>query len=191
MAAAYRFRGMGWFLGCVIVVLACYLVSLQVATERKKVADLDRAIARAARDIRQLETEFNTRASLAQLERWNREDMMLDAPRAEQFVADEAVLAALDPAQVGAEKPVLAQLQQPAVPPAFAADRAAAVPAAAVMPQAPRGRVSGAVLAAAARTAPEAVLAAAPNRTVAMIGRKLLADPAFGTLLETPGRGTR
>lgn len=176
MAAAYRFRGLGWFLGCVVVVLGCYLVSLQVAAERKKVADMDRAIARAARDIRQLETEFNTRASLAQLERWNREDMMLDAPRAEQFVADEGTLAALDPATLGEPAPVLAKLDAPVVPPAFAASPAPAQP----KPAAP-------VLAAATSAAAER---AAPNRTVAMIGRKLLADPAFGALLDAP-RGTR
>lgn len=183
MAAAYRFRGLGWFLGCVVVVLGCYLVSLQVAAERKKVADMDRAIARALRDIRQLETEFNTRASLAQLERWNREDMMLDAPRAEQFVADEAVLAALDPARLGAPQPVLATLDAPAAPPAFA-PAAPARASASAKPPAP-------VLAAAAAVSPGAASASpAPNRTVAMIGRKLLADPAFGALLDAP-RGTR
>jgi hypothetical protein len=184
MAASYRFRGLGWFLGCVVVVLGCYLVSLQVAAERKKVADMDRAIARATRDIRQLETEFNTRASLAQLERWNREDMMLDAPRAEQFVADDTVLAALDPATLGTPQPVLAKLDAPAVPPAFA--QAAPTPAPTPAPQAaaqPAPKPAAPVLAAATN-------APAPNRTVAMISRKLLADPSIGALLDAP-RGTR
>ncbi|OQW48036.1 MAG: hypothetical protein A4S16_06720 [Proteobacteria bacterium SG_bin6] len=171
---------MGWFLGCVVVVLGCYLVSLQVAAERKKVADMDRAIARATRDIRQLETEFNTRASLAQLERWNREDMMLDAPRAEQFVADEAVLAALDPATLGTPQPVLAKLDAPAVPPAFA--HAAPTPAPRTAAQ-PAPKPASPVLAVASGTP-------APSRTVAMISRKLLADPSFGALLDAP-RGTR
>ena len=70
MTAAYRFKGIGWFGGCVAVVLGFYLVSLQVAGERKKLEQMDRRIESAQRDIRALETEFDTRANLAQLEKW-------------------------------------------------------------------------------------------------------------------------
>jgi hypothetical protein len=89
-------RGLGWFLAVVIVVLGFYLVSLQVAAERKKVDDVDRAIVHAERDIRSLETEFNTRASLAQLEKWNGDVLALTAPTAEQFLPDEERLAQID-----------------------------------------------------------------------------------------------
>lgn len=93
MTAAYRLRGIGWFISSVVVVLGCYLVSLQVAAERKRVDDVNRAILQARRDIRALETEFNTRANMAQLERWNGDVLALAAPTADQFVADDAALA--------------------------------------------------------------------------------------------------
>jgi hypothetical protein len=71
MTAAYRLKGLGWFGGCVVVTLGFYLVSLQVAAERKRLEQVDTRIRVAVRDIRALETEFDTRANLAQLERWN------------------------------------------------------------------------------------------------------------------------
>ncbi len=130
MTAAYRLRGIGWFISGVIVVLACYLVSLQVAAERKHVEDMARAINRAHRDIRQLETEFGTRANLAQLERWNGEILALAAPSAEQFVPDEAALAQADfvtgPTVHGPVRQ--AAMVVPSAPPAMASPAAPAAP---------------------------------------------------------------
>ena len=96
MTAAYRLRGAGWLLTCVGVALAFYLVSLRVAEERKHVEQAEARIAAARRDIRALETEFDTRANLVQLERWNGDTLALAAPGAGQFVHDEAALAAID-----------------------------------------------------------------------------------------------
>ena len=96
MTAAYRMKGVGWFGGCVAVVLGFYLVSLQVAAERKKLEAVNGQIRSAQRDIRALETEFDTRGNLAQLERWNGDTLALSAPTAGQFVVSEAALAALD-----------------------------------------------------------------------------------------------
>ena len=96
MTAAYRMKGLGWFGACVIVVLAFYLVSLQVATERNRLQLLNKRIATAERDIRALETEFDTRSNLAQLEKWNGDTLALAAPTAQQFVHDEAQLAQMD-----------------------------------------------------------------------------------------------
>jgi hypothetical protein len=96
MTAAYRLRGAGWLLTCVCVALAFYLVSLRVAEERKHVEQADARIAAAQRDIRALETEFDTRANLVQLERWNGDTLALAAPVAGQFVRDEAALASID-----------------------------------------------------------------------------------------------
>ncbi|GAA3249494.1 hypothetical protein GCM10020258_03600 [Sphingomonas yabuuchiae] len=96
MTAAYRLKGIGWFGSCVAVVLGFYLVSLQVAAERKKLDDVNGRIAAAQRDIRALETEFDTRANLVQLEKWNGDTLALTAPVAGQFVGDEAQLASLD-----------------------------------------------------------------------------------------------
>ena len=96
MTAAYRLKGIGWFGSCVAVVLGFYLVSLQVAAERKKLDDVNTRIRTAERDIRALETEFDTRANLAQLEKWNGDTLALTAPIAGQFVGNEAQLASLD-----------------------------------------------------------------------------------------------
>ena len=95
MTAAYRLKGLGWFGGCVVVALGFYLVSLGVAAERKKLEATESRIRVAARDVRALETEFDTRANLAQLERWNGGTLALVAPGANQFVRSEAQLAAV------------------------------------------------------------------------------------------------
>ncbi|MBX9795273.1 hypothetical protein [Sphingomonas sp.] len=192
MTAAYRLRGLGWLVTCVIVALGCYMVSLQVAAVRKQVADTDRAIARAMGAIRQLETEFGTRANLAQLERWNAEDIMLDAPRAEQFVPDEQVLAALDPATLGG-----VDTQLITAPAAVTATPAAAPAPVALAQVAPAPRIRRAetaeaparpVLAMASVAAVSPRASSAP-RNLAMIDRQLLSDPAFADFLDAPRRG--
>ena len=142
MTAAYRLRGIGWFGSCVAVVLGFYLVSLQVAAERKKLDDVNGRIAAAQRDIRALETEFDTRANLVQLEKWNGDTLALTAPVAGQFVGDEAQLASLDvtrgPAESAVQTAALLVPSQPAPvvvqPDAVAA---AATPAAPAKPNAP------------------------------------------------------
>ena len=97
MAAMYRLKGLGWLASCAMVAIGFYLVSSQVAAERKKLEQIDRKIVSAQRDIRALETEFDVRANLAQLERWNGDTLALTVPTAQQFVADEAALASLSP----------------------------------------------------------------------------------------------
>lgn len=91
---ALGFKGMGWFLCGLVVAPGCYVVMSQVAAERARVESVDRAIRQAQRDIRNLETEFRTRANFAQLERWNGEVFALGAPQPEQFAGDIAELAA-------------------------------------------------------------------------------------------------
>ncbi len=95
MTAAFRWKSLGWFGGCVIVTLGFYLVSLQVAAERKRLEQVDARIVSAERDVRALETEFDTRANLVQLERWNGDTLALVAPTAGQFVRSEAQLASI------------------------------------------------------------------------------------------------
>ena len=122
MTAAYRFKGLGWFAACVAVILAFYLVSLQVAAERKKLDEVNARIRVAERDIRALETEFDTRANLAQLERWNGDTLALAAPVASQFVTDEAQLASVsftplpDDAEVKTAALVVPSLPVPSEP---------------------------------------------------------------------------
>ena len=190
MTAAYRLKGLGWFASCVAVTLGFYLVSLQVASERKKLEAVDGRIAAAGRDIRALETEFDTRANLAQLEKWNGDTLSLAAPAPGQFVRSEAQLAAIDvnaAAVPGAMSAVA--LVVPSAPPVFAPATpipAAVVPAAPVQPvavahvdiTAPRAAVHAA-------RPPVHVAATAKQKPVrvAMLDRKLLSDNTLGDIL--------
>ena len=152
MTAAYRLKGAGWLLTCVGVALAFYLVSLRVADERKRVEQVNARIALAQRDIRALETEFDTRANLVQLERWNGDTLALAAPGAGQFVHDEAALAAIDVRGgplAGAEVRTAALIVPAAAPPAVLP--AAPAPALALAHAAP---VTVPAAAAPARVAP-------------------------------------
>lgn len=116
--AVHRFEGLGWFLCGVIVAPACYLVNSYGAAEQAKLNATRAAIVQAQRDIRQLETEFNTRANLAQLERWNGEVLALAAPAPEQFLASETQLASLDqPALEGAQVQTAALVVPAGAPP--------------------------------------------------------------------------
>jgi len=202
MAAVYRLKGLGWLTSCAMVAIGFYLVSSQVAAERKRVEQLDRKIVGAERDIRALETEFDVRANLAQLERWNGDTLALTVPTAAQFVRDEAALASLSPNQPvpaplpGAAAPV--QTAQLIVPAAATAVTASAAPAPAVpatvrtAATAPVAtvKVAAAKPVAAPRLTPTAVAAAAPAGTsaaraakVAMLDRALLSETTVGDLL--------
>lgn len=198
MTAAYRLKGIGWFGASVLVVLGFYLVSLQVASERKKLEQLNARIMTAERDIRALETEFDTRANLAQLERWNGDTLALSAPTAGQFVSDETSLASIDVnAPVGVPSPSAeirtAQLVVPAGAPAQAAMTLVAAnapaPTAAVTPVrrtqvvASSGVAQGdAARATVARVAVAAVAKVRPQ-AVAMLDRKLLSENTLGDIL--------
>ncbi|UYY59564.1 hypothetical protein [Sphingomonas sp. S2-65] len=137
--AMNRFRGVGWFLCGVVVAPACYLVNSHGAAEQAKLNATKAAIVAAQKDIRQLETEFNTRANLAQLERWNGEVLALAAPDAQQFLPGETALASLD------QMPGEATLQTAAlvVPTGVTPAPIAAAPA--VTPQPVQGAQPGAV----------------------------------------------
>ena len=171
---AYAWRSFGWFLGGVAVALGFLLVPLQVAAERKKLDRTVEQIAQAKREIRALETEFDTRANLAQLERWNGETLGLVAPVTAQFMPDEAALASLDPS--GAV---------PALMPGMAAMKTAAL----VAPSIPNPVIyaAPAVPEQSVATAVAEVQAAAVVRgkaqAVAMLDRQLLSDSTIGDLL--------
>lgn len=98
---AQRFRPVGWVAGVALAATALYLVSLQVASERGRLEQIDHKIAATKREIRQLQTEMGTRASLRQLERWNGEVLALSAPQAEQYLSGEAELASLNQDEIG------------------------------------------------------------------------------------------
>jgi hypothetical protein len=93
---AQRFRALGWVAVVASAATGLYLISLQVAVERGKLEAVEAQIGTAQREVRQLQTEMGTRASMRQLERWNGEVLALSAPKATQFVRDGAQLVALD-----------------------------------------------------------------------------------------------
>jgi hypothetical protein len=188
MTAAYRLKGIGWFAVLVGVVLGFYVVSLRVAAERKKLDTLNARIVAAQRDIRALETEFDTRANFQQLERWNGDTLALVAPTAAQFVTDDAALAALDPAGLGEPQVQTAAMVVPAWAPSQVAPQPAVMPAVARVSQpapamispAPRTPAPAAVRVAAA--SPRAVtITPAAVRIVAPTGRSA---PAIARLTE-------
>jgi hypothetical protein len=176
MTAAYRLRGLGWFATCSAIVLGFYLVSLQVASERNRLEALNGRIRVAERDIRALETEFDTRANLAQLEKWNGEILALSAPVAAQFVPDQAALASVrfDRAPGDAEMR-LASLVVPSLPTPAPAPEQAAMPA--------QASVQPAIAARAVVVAQAASVAQARPRTVALLEKKLLSENTIGDLL--------
>ena len=202
MAATYRLKGIGWFAGCVVVTLGFYLVSLQVAAERKRLEQVDAKIRVAERDIRALETEFDTRANLAQLERWNGDTLALVAPGASQFVRGEAQLASVrfDGAQAADIRtaalvvPAYTALSAPAsasaTAPALGGTVSVPVPAA---PARAVVAIAAATSSAGPRVvfrpeAPRATAKAdvAPTRkaqAVAMLDRTLLSDTTLGDLV--------
>lgn len=197
MTAAYRLKGIGWFAGCAAVVLGFYLVSLKVANERKALDMLNGRIAVAERDIRALETEFDTRANLAQLERWNGDTLALSAPVAQQFVTDETSLAAIDVTRPFGEAEMrTAQMVVPSGIPSLAPGQAAMTLVAANAPVAPARAASPVRAATAAvpdRTADRAVVRTAVAMVkgrpqVAMLERNLLSESTIGDILSNARR---
>jgi len=202
MTAAYRLKGLGWFLSGVIVVLGFYLVSLQVAAERKKVEDVTQMMIAANREITSLDTEFETRANLLQLEKWNGEVLALSAPSATQFIPNEAELAQIDFTRPD-EREAAIQVANHVVPsgpgltiaPVAVAVQTAPIglsadrPARAVTPQADSGARPEPFRTILASVAPvpagvgTSIRRASATQTIALLDRKLLSDSVIGDLV--------
>ena len=93
--SARSFRSVFMVATCAGAALTCYLVSLNVASERAALEEVETKIVLAQRDIRLLQTEIGTRGRLAQLERWNVKVLALSAPSADQFLEGGFQLARL------------------------------------------------------------------------------------------------
>jgi len=184
---AYAWKSLGWFLAGVAVALGFLLVPLQVAAERKKLDKTVALIAQAHRDIRALETEFDTRANLAQLEKWNGDTLRLTAPAAAQFIADEGALASLDVNQGHDATVQTAALVVPSLPdgstmrPAVATQVVEAT-AAVAAPAKPAPATSAAAIAQVRPRTPAPAAASAKIQKVALLDRKLLSDSTIGDL---------
>ena len=158
---AQRFRALGWVAGIASAATCLYLTSLQVAAERAELEGVEAKIASARRDMRQLQTEIGTRASLRQLERWNGEVLALQAPRADQYLHEESELAS-----VGSR-----ELQGPAGPPAAVAPAVMMAAAQATPVQAPAPVVLASAAAPAAVPAPAAVTTVTVQRVAFEVPR--------------------
>lgn len=184
MTAAYRLKGIGWMAVLLGIVLGFYLVSLRVAAERKTLDGVNARIESAERDIRALETEFDTRANLAQLEKWNGDTLALAAPTAAQFVRDDAQLASIDPNQLPGIGIKTAALVVPSMPVAPVAIAPAPAQVAAVTPAPAPLSVKVAAVQVAVATPPSA-----PNRSTAPARSKVkLVQTAVAEAVAPTGR---
>ncbi len=180
--ATIGFKGFGWILSIATVAPACYMVSSMVAAERARVEAVERAIIQAKRDIRALDTEFDTRSNFAQLERWNGDVLALAAPRADQFVASDTQLAQRRAPGEGTQ---YASLVVPSAPATIEAPAPqAAVAAVEARPVAP------VVIAVAAKATVGVERAVANGRVqaVAMLDKRLLSDATLGELMSSARR---
>lgn len=115
--SARSFKSVGWVAAVGAAALGCYMVSLNVASERNELAKVEREILLAKRDIRALQTELGTRGRLQQLETWNAEVLALSAPMPGQFVDSQVRLASLDvPQQTIDQRAAQVQLASAAAP---------------------------------------------------------------------------
>lgn len=191
MRAVQRLKGLGWLLSCVVVGLTCYMISLSVASERNKLLAVNAQIAKAQRDLRALGTEFDTRANMAQLERWNGDVLALTAPTAAQYVGDETRFAALLGRPDAMPELKQAALVVPAGVTPIQTANAAAMDAVAATPAAPAAVAKVAVVheAPVAHPGPAVKTAAAVRKAqaVAMLDRQLLSDNTLGDIM----RGAR
>ena len=186
---AHKFRPVVWVVGCAFAATALYTVSLGVASERTRMEDLDQQIALTQRDIRQLQTEMGTRASLRQLERWNVEALALSAPKAGQFRATESALKSIDggtlPADGFTPPPVMvAAATRPATAPAAPAEQKIAMASApaASAPASTSKAVSSKPQATASKTTSNKATAAKAQR-FAMLDRALVDKRTFNEIL--------
>lgn len=186
---AHKFRPVVWVVGCAFAATALYTVSLGVASERTRMEDLDQQIAMTQRDIRQLQTEMGTRASLRQLERWNVEALALSAPKAGQFRATESALKSIDggtlPVDGFTPPPVMvAAATRPATAPAAPAEQKIAMAStpAALAPASTSKTVSSKPQATAGKTTPNKATAAKAQR-FAMLDRALVDKRTFNEIL--------
>ncbi len=95
MTITRKFRSVAWTAAVATAALSCYLISHRVSAERSALEDVERQIAQTRDDIVALNTEFETRSRMSQIERWSRRDFVLAAPGPAQFLAGEFELASL------------------------------------------------------------------------------------------------
>lgn len=132
---ARGFKSVVWVAAVGGAALGCYMLSLQVATERAELAKVERRIIAAKQEIRSLQTELGTRGRLSQLERWNAEVLALSAPASAQFMQSEFTLARFDrPQETLADRSATVRLASAEPAPAKTEEKPAAPVVRAVAP---------------------------------------------------------
>ncbi len=104
--AVKRLKNLGWIALVAIVLISLYPLSLSVGALRSDLRQTEREIVRVKKEMRYLETEFATRASMQQLEQWNMLDYGYVAPTAAQYLDGERSLANLGRGHENIKKPV-------------------------------------------------------------------------------------
>jgi hypothetical protein len=207
---ARGFKSVVWVAAVGGAALGCYMLSLQVATERADLAKVERQIIATKQQIRSLQTELGTRGRLSQLEQWNADVLALSAPASAQFLQDEFTLARLDrreptiadqvevrmasadtvspPVPVQAHAPPPAPVREPKAAP----EAEPALPAAPQIQSATVHRASLTVTAptAVAAPAPRAVKPAKPAKPARLGDDKLAREIAAAERAEKSGKGS-
>lgn len=132
------FKPVGWVAAVAGAALGCYMLSLNVASERAELAKLERRIIAAKQDIRSLQTELGTRGRMQQLEHWNADVLALSAPTSAQFLDNEVRLARFDVRQRTLDNPApvrMASAEAPKAPAKPQVQFAAAASAAPIVAQ--------------------------------------------------------
>ena len=95
MAKTTRIRQIGWLVILATCLASFLALTFKVNAVKSEVRLIERQIIAAEKSKLMLETEFQTRASQAQLAAWNQVEFGYDAPRADQYVEHERQLAFL------------------------------------------------------------------------------------------------
>lgn len=112
------FKPVGWVGAVSAAALACYMLSLNVASERADLARVERQIVSTKQDIRSLQTELGTRGRLSQLEQWNADVLALSAPASTQYLDNEVKLARFEQHAPTMDERVKVQMAAAVVAPA-------------------------------------------------------------------------
>lgn len=95
MISRSQARSWGWMAVLALCAALVVVLSFKVHAVRSEVLLAERALIALERETLLLETEFETRASQAQLAQWNNVEFGYTAPRARQFLDGERQLASL------------------------------------------------------------------------------------------------
>jgi cell division protein FtsL len=83
-----RLKPFFWLLGGIIFTCLFFFLSLRVADTHRQAMLLDKKIAQISKENDQLQIEIAARATLPQIEKWNREILAMNAPDAQQYAAN-------------------------------------------------------------------------------------------------------